>query len=84
MKDFIKKIISSLDNHTKGFSARKLSAITVMVLVIIAHYKWLSIGDLTLLGEVLIIDYGFIAMCLGMTTYEAIKAKTNSPDSVVK
>lgn len=75
MKEFINKIISSLDNHSKGFSARKLSALVVMGCVIAAHVKWLSLGDLTQLGEVFIIDYGFIGLCLGMTTYEAIKKK---------
>lgn len=76
MKEFINKIIASLDNHSKGFSARKLSALVVMACVVVAHAKWWTNGDLTMLGEVLMIDYGFIALCLGMTTYEAIKNKT--------
>lgn len=76
MKEFINKIIASLDTHSKGFSARKLSALVVMGCVIVAHIKWWSAGDLTMLGEVLVVDYGFIALCLGMTTYEAIKNKS--------
>ena len=82
MKEFINKIIASLDNHSKGFSARKLSALVVMGCVIAAHVKWFSIGDLTMLGEVLVIDYGFIGLCLGMTTYEAIKNKSIDNGSV--
>lgn len=78
MKNILNKLISSLDNHTKGYSARKLSAFAVMLCVIAAHIKWLSIGDFSLLGEILIIDYGFVAALLGMTTYQNIK-QTNSP-----
>jgi len=75
MKEFINKIISSLDNHSKGFSARKLSALVIIICVIAAHVKWLSLGDLTMLGEILMIDYGFISVCLGLTTFESIKKK---------
>lgn len=76
MKDFINNIVASLDNHTKGFSARKLSALAVMICIVVSHIKWWSLGDLSMLGEILIVDYGFIALCLGMTTYEAIKNKS--------
>ncbi len=78
MKDFINKLISSLDVHTKGFSARKLTAFGVMICVIAAHIKWLSLADFSLLGEILLIDYTFVAALLGMTTYQSIK--TNSPN----
>lgn len=74
MKKFIDKIISSLDNHTKGFSARKLTAFAVMLCVIAAHVKWLSLGDFAMLGEILLIDYAFVAALLGMTTYQSIKS----------
>lgn len=78
MKDFIKKIVASLDTTTKdGFSARKLSAFMVMICVLAAHIAWLKKAflenDFNLLSEVLLIDYGFISVCLGMTTYESIK-----------
>jgi hypothetical protein len=74
MKDFINKLISSLDTHTKGFSARKLTAFAVMLCVIAAHVKWLSLGDFAMLGEILLIDYAFVAALLGMTTYQSIKS----------
>lgn len=77
MKNIIAKIISSLDNHSKGFSARKLSALVVIILVVIAHIKWIYKADFTLLTEVLMLDYGFVSVCLGMTTYESIKNKSN-------
>ena len=76
MKDLFNKLMSGLDTHTKGFSARKMSAFIIILCVIIAHIKWITLGDLSELDNVLIIDYGFISLCLGMTTYESIK-KTN-------
>jgi len=78
MKQLLNKLISSLDTHTKGFSARKLTAFAVMLCVIAAHVKWLSLGDFAMLGEILLIDYAFVAALLGMTTYQNIK--TNSPN----
>ena len=74
MKHFINKLISSLDTHTRGFSARKLTAFAVMLCVIAAHVKWLSLGDFAMLGEILLIDYAFVAALLGMTTYQSIKS----------
>ena len=78
MKHFINKLISSLDTHTKGFSARKLTAFAVMLCVIAAHVKWLSLGDFAMLGEILLIDYTFVAALLGMTTYQSIKTSQGS------
>ena len=80
MKDLFNKLLSGLDTHTKGFSARKMSAFIIILCVIIAHIKWITLGDLSELDNVLIIDYGFISLCLGMTTYESIK-KTNESNS---
>jgi hypothetical protein len=75
MKDFINKIISALDNHSKGFSARKLSAFVIIIMVVVLHVKWFASDRWEFLGEVLALDFGFISVCLGMTTYEAIKNK---------
>jgi hypothetical protein len=83
MKTFINKLISSLDTHTKGFSARKLTAFIIVACCVAAHIKWLSMGDLTMLGEILIIDYSFVAACLGMTTFEAIKTKQKQNEQTV-
>lgn len=75
MKDFIKKLIDSLENNTKGFSGRKLTAFAIVSCVIAAHIKWLSLGDFTLMSEVFMIDYSFIAALFGMTTYQNLKSK---------
>lgn len=82
MKNIITKLLASLDTHTKGFSARKLTAFIIVVCCVAAHVKWLSIGDLTQLGEVLIINYTFIAACLSLTTYQAIKTKKTENEQV--
>jgi hypothetical protein len=52
--------------------------------VFAAHIAWIKNAfvkdDFSLFEGVLIIDYGFIATLLGMTTYEAIKkTKPNEP-----
>jgi hypothetical protein len=73
----IKKLLASLDNTNNGYSARKLTAFVLVSLVVLAHVKWLNLGDLTQLGEVLIIDYTFISALFGMTTYQ--KIKSNEP-----
>jgi len=73
----IKKLLASLDNTNYGYSARKLTAFILVSLVVLAHLKWLNLGDLTQLGEVLIIDYTFISALFGMTTYQ--KLKSNEP-----
>jgi len=80
MKDFFAKIVGSLDTKpNNGFSARKLAALTTIVLVVITHIKWFKSDHWEYLGEVLLIDLGFIAMCLGMTTYEAMKKVSQPP-----
>ena len=75
MKDILNKLIASFDTTKSGFSARKLTSFAVMLCVIAAHIKWLSLGDFSLLGEILIIDYGFVAALLGMTTYSSLKSR---------
>lgn len=70
----IKKLLASLDNSNYGWSARKLTAFAIVLMVILAHLKWLNLADLTQLGEILMIDYAFIASLFGMTTYQKIKS----------
>ena len=71
----MKNIIDSFKMGNAGFSSRKLTAFTIIACIVAAHVKWLSLGDLSQLGEVLIIDYGFVAALFGMTTYSGLKAK---------
>jgi hypothetical protein len=78
MNKILSKILSGLDTHTQGFSARKMSAFVIIICCIAAHVKWIALGDFNELDIVLGIDYGFIALCLGMTTYESIKKNDSS------
>jgi len=71
----MKQIIESFKMGSSGFSSRKLTAFSIIACIIAAHVKWLCMGDFSLIGEVLIIDYGFVAALFGMTTYSGLKAK---------
>lgn len=79
MKEFFNKIVSAFDNHSRGFSARKLSAFVIILCVIVCHIKWFRSDRWEYLGEVLALDYGFVCVCLGLTTYEQIKKKPEEP-----
>ena len=69
----MKDIIDSFKMGSKGFSSRKLTAFTIITCIVVAHIKWLCLGDFSLIGEVFIIDYGFVAALFGMTTYSGMK-----------
>ena len=71
----MKNIIDSFKMGNNGFSSRKLTAFTIISCIVAAHVKWLCMGDFSMIGEVLIIDYGFVAALFGMTTYSGLKAK---------
>jgi hypothetical protein len=71
----MKDIIDSFKMGNAGFSSRKLTAFTIISCIVAAHVKWLCVGDFSMIGEVLIIDYGFVAALFGMTTYSGLKAK---------
>jgi hypothetical protein len=71
----MRNILNSFKMGNSGFSSRKLTAFSIIACIIAAHVKWLSLGDFTQLGEVFIIDYGFVAALFGMTTYSGLKSK---------
>jgi hypothetical protein len=75
--EFYTGIIGSMDNTDKGFSARKVSAFAVIVMVLILHVKWFKSDKWEYLAEVLFLDYSFILVCLGLATWQKIKEKTN-------
>ena len=76
MKEIMNNILKSFNTKREGYSSRKLTAFVIIVMVIIAHLKWIILGDSTQLETVLSIDYAFIAALFGMTTYHSLK--TNS------
>lgn len=76
----------SFENRKDGASARKLAAFAIIISVLVAHSSWLKYcfmhEDFSLLPTVLGIDYGFIAACLALTTYQQVKQKEESkPDA---
>lgn len=75
IKEILNKIVHSFDTTKEGFSARKLAGFTILIMVVILHIKWFNSDRWEYLGEVLALDFGFIAVCLGMTTYENIMKK---------
>lgn len=80
LTDLYEGIKGSLDTTDKGFSGRKMTAFAIVAAIMAAHAKWLALGDLSNLEMVLTIDYGFIAALFGMTTYSAIKSKSDKVD----
>lgn len=81
MKEIIKKIIASLDNSKAGFSSRKLTALVIVICVLAAHVKWISLGDFKQLEMVLTIDYGFLSVLFGLTTYTNLKSNETPPNN---
>lgn len=76
MKEIINKILGSLDTKdSDSFSARKLSAFVVIILVIVLHVKWFNSDKWEYTGEVLGLDFMFILSCLGLTTWQNIQTK---------
>lgn len=77
MKELFIKLQSAFDTHSKGFSARKLTAFTIVLCVFVGHIAWIKSAfqkeDFSLFEGILVIDYAFIGSLLGMTTYENIK-----------
>lgn len=69
MREILKNILASFDNDTKGYSSKKLTALTIIVLVSIIHIKWITLGDFSQLEMVLTIDFTFIATMFGINEY---------------
>ena len=69
MKEILKNILASFDNDTKGYSSKKLTALTIIILVSIIHIKWITLGDFSQLEMVLTIDFTFIATMFGINEY---------------
>lgn len=72
---FIQRLDSSADVHSKeGWSARKLTAFTMTMLIVAVVLIWLRYaykqGKWEYMLEVLILLASVIAACLGMTTFQ--------------
>lgn len=76
MKDFFKRLVNSLDNISHGFSARKLTALSIMISVLIGHavyYKHcFTKEDFSIYTTVLAIDYIAAGFFLGIITFQQV------------
>ncbi len=75
--DIYEGLIGSLDNKkNSGFSARKISVLVVMIMVILIHISWLKHAflreDYKYIIEILSIDSLFVLLLLGIVTIEQI------------
>jgi len=81
-----KKLLASLDNHSEGYSARKLTALWLVVLITYLHYKFV---DITNSLDFHIVDVCAVLIALGIVTAEQVikfkngdKSDPPKPDSV--
>jgi hypothetical protein len=82
MKRIINTLIGSFDTiKENGFSARKLSAFALMVLIAYAHYKYLDISNVV---EVIIIDLCGVLILLGLVTMEQVIKLKNGNNETIK
>ncbi len=69
MKKIIENLINSLNNTDSGFSARKLTAFALMILIAYVHYKYVDLSNAI---EAILIDLGGVLLLLGIITFEQI------------
>ena len=69
MKNLFTKLINSFDNENSGFSARKLTAFSLMVCVAYIHYKFI---DTSTAINAQIVDLCAILVLLGIITIEQV------------
>ena len=81
MKEIMDNILKSFNTKREGYSSRKLTAFVIVLMVIITHIKWLTLGNLSQMEMVLGIDYAFIAALFGMTTYHSLKSHGGKDDN---
>lgn len=77
---FLSKLASSLDTGKDGFSARKLTALVTMIMVIIIDVKWLRSDQWQYIEIILGLHFTFILVLLGLTTWQSLKEKKNESD----
>jgi hypothetical protein len=63
------KLIASFDNSPYGFSARKLSAFTAVVVALIATFRF---SDKDVIINTLMVWLAFALLCMGIVTAEQI------------
>ena len=69
MKNLFNNLFNSLNNQDSGFSARKLTAFALMVLIAYIHYKYVDLSNAI---EAILIDLAGVLLLLGIVTMEQI------------
>ena len=69
MKKIFENLINSLNNKDSGWSARKLTALALMILIAYVHYKYVDLSNAI---EAILIDLGGVLLLLGIITFEQI------------
>lgn len=64
-----KKLIASFDNSTDGFSARKLSAFTGVMVALVATFRF---ADAQVIVHTLMVWLTFALLCMGIITAEQV------------
>ena len=85
MKDFVNKLINSLDNHSNSFSLRKVFALIILLTCyIVARYNFvLYVTKPYYLLLALALDGLIILLLLGLITFQQIiEFKKNSSGSI--
>jgi hypothetical protein len=85
MKDFVNKLINSLDNHSNSFSLRKLFALIILLsCYIVARYNFvLYVTNPYYLLLALALDGLIILLLLGLITFQQIiEFKKSSSGSI--
>lgn len=85
---FVTWLGKSMEAIQAGASARKLTALAVVILVVVSRIAWIRYAakndKFDLLESLTIIDYSFIAGLLGLTTWQYIKQTQGGKDAEVK
>jgi len=67
--NILERFINSFDTKNEGFSARKLTAFTFVLLAGYIHYEYVNVDNAI---EALIIDSATALLCLGIITAQNI------------
>ena len=80
IKEVLNNILDSFKTNSGGYSARKISAFVIIVMVVSLHIKWFQSDRWEYIGEILGLDFAFVSVALGMTTYESIKKNSQTKE----
>jgi hypothetical protein len=69
---FLEYLKGSLDNHSIGASARKLTAFIIVVMIVVSDIMYLKEADFVEFNSYLIIHFISLFLLLGLVTVEQI------------